>query len=169
MNGTYAGIFEWDSSASKFGSALEEGNELIVGDYFLDMGNTKGGFSKVSLAFAISESSPHPNESADLLNFLLNDEEGASIMASERGIPLSATAFKVCTEKGLLDPMVSEANGKVLAWVSFGLDSKFEDAKLKGNPDGVYYDAIGGLSYKEYDSEKAAQVLYDGITAVLGS
>lgn len=33
MDGTYAGIFEWDSSASKFGSALNEGQEFIVGDY----------------------------------------------------------------------------------------------------------------------------------------
>ncbi|MBQ7989516.1 MAG: carbohydrate ABC transporter substrate-binding protein [Oscillospiraceae bacterium] len=167
MNGTYAGIFEWDSSASKFGSALEEGQEFVVGDYFNDMGTSKGGFSKVSLAFAISENTPYPNESADLLNYLLNDDEGAAIMASERGIPLSANAFKVCTDQGLLNEKVSEANGKVLAWVSFGLDSKFEDAKLKNNPDGVYYDAIGGLSYKEYDSQEAAQILYDGITAVL--
>lgn len=169
MNGTYAGIFEWDSSASKFGKALEEGNELIVGDYFADMGSTKGGFSKVSLAFAISENTAHPAESAMLLNYLLNEEEGASIMASERGIPLSASALSVCKSKELLNPQVAEANEKVLNWVSFNLDPKFEDSRLKGNPDGFYYDAFSGLSYGDYDSAAAAQVLYDGVTSVLNS
>ena len=167
MDGRYAGIFEWDSSASKFGSALAEGQELVVGDYFPDFGDTKGGFSKVSLAFAISENTPYPAESAKLLNFLLNEDEGTSLMASERGIPLSKAALANCEAKGLLDAKVAEANKKVLDWVSFNLDAKFEDSKLKGNPDGVYYDAIGGLSYDEYDTAAAAQVLADGITAVL--
>ena len=88
-------------------------------------------------------------------------------MASERGIPLSKAALANCEAKGLLDAKVAEANKKVLDWVSFNLDAKFEDSKLKGNPDGVYYDAIGGLSYDEYDTAAAAQVLADGITAVL--
>ena len=167
MDGTYAGIFEWDSSASKFNSALNEGQELIVGDYFSDMGSTQGGFKKVSLAFAITENTAHPAESAMLLNYLLNDPEGTAIMSSERGIPLSAAALDTCQSQGLLDPMVAEANRKVLDWVSFNLDAKFEDSKLKGNPDGVYYDAIGGLSYKEYDSAQAAQILYDGINSVI--
>lgn len=167
MDGVYAGIFEWDSSASKFNSALNEGQEFIVGDYFSDMGDTKGGFSKVSLAFAISETTKYPAESAQLLNFLLNEDEGTSIMSSERGIPLSAAALKNCTDQGLLDSMVSEANGKVLDWVSFGLDAKFEDSALKSNPDGVYYDVFSGLSYGEYTVDDAAQILSDGITNVL--
>lgn len=167
QNGSYAGIFEWDSSASKFGNAMEEGNELVVGNYFPDMGPAKGGFSKVSLAFAITEKSPYPKESAQLLNYLLNEEDGASLMASERGIPLSASALKVCTERELLNPQVAEANRKVLDWVSFGLDAKFEDSRLKAAPDGIYIDAISGYSLGKYTSDEAAKILYDGITAVL--
>lgn len=167
MDGRYAGIFEWDSSASKFGSALAEGQELVVGDYFPDFGDTKGGFSKVSLAFAISENTAYPAESAMLLNFLLNEDEGTALMGSERGVPLSKAALANCEANGLLNAQVAEANRKVLEWVSFNLDSAFEDSKLKGNPDGVYYDAIGGLSYDEYDTAEAAKVLADGITAVL--
>lgn len=167
MEGKYAGIFEWDSSASKFNSALNEGQELIVGDYMKDMGDYQGGFAKVSLAFAISETTAHPTESAMLLQYLLNDPEGTAIMASERGIPLSTAALDTCNSQGLLNAMVAEANSKVLAWVQFPLDTQFENAKLKGNPDGVYYDALGGLSYDEYDVATAAQILADGVTAVL--
>lgn len=166
MNGTYAGIFEWDSSASKFSAALEEGQEFVVGDYFTDMGEYQGGYSKVSLGFAISENCAHPKEAAMLLNFLLNEEEGTTIMASERGIPLSTAALENCKSKGLLNEIVAEANGKVLAWVSYPLDPKFEAASLKST-DGVYYDVMSGLSYKEYDIDEAAAILIDGINEEL--
>lgn len=166
MNGTYAGIFEWDSSASKFSAALEEGQEFVVGDYFTDLGDYQGGYSKVSLGFAISENCAHPKEAAMLLNFLLNEEEGTTIMASERGIPLSTAALENCKSKGLLDEIVAEANGKVLAWVSYPLDPKFEAASLKSS-DGVYYDVMSGLSYKEYDIDEAAAILIDGINEEL--
>lgn len=162
MNGTYADIFEWDSSASKFEAALEEGQEFVVGTYFTDMGSHQGGYSKVSLAFAISESCAHPKEAAMLLNFLLNEDEGTTIMASERGIPLSAAALANCEAKDLLNATVAEANGKVLDWVTFPLDFKFEAATLK-NSDGVYYDVMAGLSYGDYDMAEAASILIDGI------
>lgn len=169
MNGVYAGIFEWDSSASKFESALVEGQEFVVGDYFKDMGEYQGGFSKVSLGFSISESAANKEACAKLVNFLLNEEEGVKIMASERGIPLSKAALQICTDNDLLNKTVAEANGKVLAWTQFALDPKFEDAKLKNNPDGVYYDVMQGLSYGDYDLSTATTTLIDGINGVLGN
>lgn len=162
MNGTYAGIFEWDSSASKFSAALKDGQEFVVGEYFTDMGSYQGGYAKVSLGFAISETCAHPKEAAMLLNFLLNEDEGTTIMASERGIPLSAAALKNCKNKDILNKTVAEANGKVLAWVSYPLDPKFESAALKSS-DGVYYNVMSGLSYKEYKIDQAAKLLVDGI------
>lgn len=166
MNGTYAGIFEWDSSAGKFSAALQDGQEFVVGDYFPDMGDYQGGYSKVSLGFAISETCEHPKEAAMLLNFLLNEEEGTTLMASERGIPLSSAALENCTAKNLLNAIVAEANAKVLAWVSYPLDPKFESAALKST-DGVYYDVMAGLSYGEYSVDEAAAVLIDGINEEL--
>ncbi|WP_310602930.1 ABC transporter substrate-binding protein [Anaerosporobacter sp.] len=168
MEGTYAGIFEWDSSASKFKGALNEGQEFVVGDYFKDMGEYQGGFSKVSLAFAISKNTKYPEQCARLINFLLNEDEGVAIMGSQRGIPLSASALAYCQNNNLLDATVAEANAKILAWTQFQLDPTFEDAKLKGS-DGTYYDAFQGLSYGDYDTAQAAQVLADGVNAVLGN
>jgi oligogalacturonide transport system substrate-binding protein len=168
MEGKYAGIFEWDSSASKFQGALAEGQEFVVGEYLADMGEFKGGYSKVSLAFAISETTPYPEECALLINFLLNETAGVEIMAAERGIPLSQTALTICKDKGLLNATVAEANGKILSWVTYPLDPKFEAAELKST-DGVYYDAMAGLSYGDYSLEDAAQVLIDGINGVLAN
>ena len=65
-----------------------------------------------------------------------------------------------------MNETVAEANGKVLDWVSFPLDPKFEAAALKSS-DGVYYDAMAGLSYDEYSLEEAAEILIDGINEEL--
>lgn len=167
MDGRYAGIFEWDSSAGKFQKALSEGQKFIVGDYFTDMGEYKGGFTKVSLGFAITQSCKNPKEAGKLINYLLNDPEGAKIMSSERGIPLSKAALDACNAEKLLDETVAEANSKVLAWCSNKLDPKFEDARLKALNEGTYYEAMAGLSYGDYDLDAATKVLMDGINDVL--
>lgn len=167
MEGKYAGIFEWDSAAGKFAGTLEESREFVVGEELADMGDYRGGFSKVSLGFAIFEDTAHPTEAAMLMQFLLNEDEGTTIMASERGIPLSKAALDNCSAQGLLNETVVEANGKVLAYVFYELDPKFEDASLK-SPGGVYYEVMTGLSDGSYDSETAAEVLADGITKALG-
>lgn len=168
MDGVYAGIWEWDSSASKFGAALSEGQNFVVGEYFTDIGEFQGGFTKVSLALCIANSAADKQTAAQLIEFLLNSDEGARLMNSQRGIPLSAKANALCQTEGLLDPMVAEANGKVIAWCKNGLDPQFEAAALK-NSDGVYADAFDGLSYGDYDVEEAAEVLVEGINEVLGA
>ncbi len=168
IEGKYAGIFEWDSSASKFMSALADGGAgFMVGEYLKDMGDYQGGFSKVSLAFAISETAKNPEECALLINFLLNEEAGVEIMAAERGIPLNANALKICQDKSLVNATVAEANAKVMSWVSYPLDPKFESAELKNQPDGFYWDVMAGLSYGDYTVDVAAQTLVDSINNVL--
>ena len=166
MDGRYAGIFEWDSSASKFQAALNEGQEFIVGDYLTDIGEYKGGFTKISLAFAITDTAANKEEAAKLIEFLLNSDEGARLMNSQRGIPLSAKANALCLAEGLLDPVVAEANAKVMDWCAFQLDATFESSKLKA-ADGAYADSFDGLSYGDYDVKGAAEVLMDGINAEL--
>ena len=168
MEGKYAGIWEWDSSASKFEAALNEGQEFVVGDYFADMGEYQGGFTKVSLAFCIANSAADKKTAAQLIEFLLNSDEGARLLNSQRGIPLSKKANELCLAEGLLDPQVAEANAKVMSWCKNGLDPQFEAAALK-NSDGVYADAFDGLSYEDYSIEEAAEVLVEGITEVLSA
>lgn len=166
IDGHYAGIFEWDSSAKKFNDALAEGRELVVGDYFADFGDYQGGYTKVSMCWAISAKSEHPKEAALLVNYLMNDAEAAKILSSERGIPISKVALETTTNEKLLNETTAEANGKVLDWCQYSLDPKFEDSQLKSS-DGVYYDVMAGLSYGDYDISEAASTLIDGINGVL--
>lgn len=167
MDGKYAGIFEWDSSANKFQGALNDGQEFVVGEELADMGDYNGGFAKVSMCFAISSNTAYPAECAALINFLLNEEDGVIEMASERGIPVSAAGLAICKEKGLLNELVAEANEKVLNYVAFPLDTKFEEAALKNEPEGTYWDVFEGLSYGDYDVKTAAETLIDAINKVL--
>ena len=168
MEGKYAGIWEWDSSASKFEKALNEGQEFIVGDYFTDIGEYQGGFTKVSMAMCIANTAADKKLAASLIEYLLNSEEGARLMNSQRGIPLSKKANELCLAEGLLNAKVAEANSKVLAWCKNALDPQFEAAALK-NSDGVYADAFEGLSYGDYSIEEAAEALIEGINEVLGA
>ena len=168
MNGEYAGIFEWDSAASKYQNALEGNGDFVVGDYFSDFGKYDGGYSKISLAFAVSAKTAHPEECAEFLDFILNNPEGTALMGVERGIPINRNAVSVCDAAELLKGIEKEANDKVLANAGFSFDIKFEDPKLKTSPEGIYYDAFSGLSYGEYSTEKTAKIISDGVKNVLG-
>lgn len=173
IDGKYAGIFEWDSSASKFQKAIVESTtkpnqEFVIGD-FIKLGDHDGGFTKISMALAVSATSEHPKEAAMLINYLLNDDEGIEICGTERGIPCSAEAIKLLGEKGLGDSLVKEANAKVTGFSKFPLDPMFEHNDLKANPDGVYYKVFGKLSAGDIDSAKAAEQLIDGINECYGN
>ncbi len=171
IDGKFGGILEWDSSAAKFKNALEgsvnkPGQEFVVGD-FIKMGSNDGGFTKISMAFAVSAASEHPKEAAMLINFLLNDEDGVKICSTERGIPCSAKGLQILKDNSLGDSLTIEANAKVMDYSKFSLDSKFEHNDLKANPDGVYFKVFGKLSAGEIDSAQAASELVKGITECL--
>ena len=173
IDGKYAGIFEWDSSASKFQKAVVESTnkpnqEFVIGE-FIKFGDYNGGFNKISMGLAVAATSAHPKEAAMLIDFLLNDPEGVEICSTERGIPCSAAAVKILNDKNLGDGLVKEANAKVLAYSKFPLDTKFEHNDLKANPDGVYYKVFGKLSSDDYDGAAAAKALMDGVNECLGN
>lgn len=165
INGQYAGILEWDSAPMKYKNALAEGRELVVGEEFTDLGEngSTGVFTKVSLGLAISATSQHPKEAAMLIQYLLNDEEGAAILASERGIPESKAAYAVVEAAGGIEPMIGEAHSKVMAASEYAEDPIFESNDLKGS-EGVYRDVFSGICYGDYDLEYGAELLFDGIT-----
>ncbi len=166
IKGKYAGVFGWDYEAAQFEAALKEGREFVVGEELADMGEYQGGFSKISMGYAISENCEHPKEAALFIDFLLNQDAGTTIIGSSKGIPLSKAALENCSAQGILNESVSEANKKIMDYVTFETDFKFENANLAGT-NGTYYDVMAGLSYGGYDAQTAAQVLFDNVTSVL--
>ena len=168
ITGKYAGIFEWDSSANKYQSALADNSGFTVGEEIKFGDKANGGFSKVSMGMAITSSCQHPVEAAALIDFLWNGE-GAAIMGSECGIPASTAGLAAAQAADAVKPLVLEANTKVLAFVDMPLDPYFESSKLKDTTDGVYTDVFDGFSYGDYDAEEAAEILLDGVSGVLSA
>ena len=167
ITGKLAGCFEWDSSATKYADALDEENKagFTVGEE-IKFGDYNGGFSKVSMGLAITKTCEHPAEAATLINFLLNEEKGASIMGSECGIPASKAGLAAAQAAGAVKELVAEANGKVMAFVSNQLDPLFESNDLKATGTGIYQEVFDTLDYDNASGTDLVDTLLDGMDAV---
>lgn len=166
ITGKIAGIFEWDSSAAKYQDALDTDNRdgFTVGEE-IQFGDYKGGFTKVSMGMAITQTCKNPAEAAMLINFLLNEDAGASIMGSECGIPASKSGLAAAEAAGAVDTLVEEANGKVLAFCSFQLDPLFEDDTLKADGTGIYQEVFDTIDYDGVSGADVVDILLDGMEA----
>lgn len=167
ITGKLAGIFEWDSAASKYRDALDTDNRdgFTVGEE-IQFGDYKGGFTKVSMGLAITKTCQHPAEAAMLINFLLNEEAGASIMGSECGIPASKSGLVAAEAAGAVDTLVEEANSKVLAFCSFQLDPLFEHNNLKADGTGIYQEVFDAIDYDGASGADVVDILLDGMESV---
>ena len=167
ITGKIAGIFEWDSAATKYSSALDDGNKdgFTVGEE-IKFGDYNGGFSKVSMGLAITKTCEHPAEAATLINFLLNEEKGASIMGSECGIPASKAGLKFAQDAGAVKDLVAEANAKVMAFTTNKLDPLFENNDLKASGTGIYQEVFDNIDYGDQTPEEAVETLLDGMESV---
>ena len=167
ITGKLAGCFEWDSSATKYADALDEENKagFTVGEE-IKFGDYNGGFSKVSMGLAITKTCAHPAEAATLINFLLNEEKGASIMGSECGIPASKAGLATAQAAGKINELVAEANGKVMSFVSCQLDPLFESSDLKATGTGTYQEVFDTVDYDNKSGADVVDVLLDGMSAV---
>ena len=167
ITGKIAGIFEWDSAASKYSSALDDANKdgFTVGEE-IKFGDNNGGFSKVSMGLAITKTSKCVAEAATLINFLLNEEKGASIMGSECGIPASKAGLKFAQDAGAVKSLVADANAKVMAFTTNKLDPLFENNDLKASGTGIYQEVFDNIDYGDQTPEEAVETLLDGMESV---
>ena len=167
ITGKIAGIFEWDSAASKYSSALDDSNKdgFTVGEE-IKFGDNNGGFSKVSMGLAITKTSKCVAEAATLINFLLNEEKGASIMGSECGIPASKAGLAAAQAAGAVKDLVAEANAKVMAFTTNKLDPLFENNDLKASGTGIYQEVFDNIDYGDQTPEEAVETLLDGMESV---
>ena len=166
ITGKIAGILEWDSAATKYKDALDTDNRdgFTVGDE-IKFGDYNGGFTKVSMGLAITQTCQHPAEAAMLINFLLNEDTGASIMGSECGIPASKAGLAYAEAAGAIDPLVEESNARVMDFCAFQLDPLFEDDTLKAEGTGVYQQVFDTMDYDNAPSSDLVELLLDGIQA----
>ena len=167
ITGKIAGIFEWDSAASKYSSALDDANKdgFTVGEE-IKFGDNNGGFSKVSMGLAITKTSQCVAEAATLIDFLLNDGKGAAIMGSECGIPASKAGLAAAQAAGAVKDLVADANSKVMAFTTNKLDPLFENNDLKASGTGIYQEVFDSIDYGDETPESAVSALLEGMEGV---
>ena len=117
------------------------------------------------MGLAVTKSSQHPVEAAQLINFLLNEKEGAEIMGTQCGLPASKAGLQFATDAGVVDEMVAEANGKVMAFTTCQLDPLFEDNSLKATGTGVYQEVFDTMDYENVGGADVVDILLDGMEA----
>lgn len=168
IKGEYGGIFEWDTAAGKYISALgDNGDNLVVGKELPELKP----FKKVSLMFSISAKTEHAHEAAMLVNYMLNDPEGVTLLGTERGIPESKIAYQTLEDAGAIDATVAEAHSNVMDADPLYWNPLFDDSSLKGDT-AAYTTVYSQLSYgkdasgAEYTLDQAASDLYAAYTAV---
>ncbi len=166
ITGKIAGIFEWDSAASKYQDALDEENKpgFTVGEE-IKFGDYNGGFSKVSMGMAITKTCKNPAEAATLIEYLWNGD-GAAIMGSECGVPASKAGLATAQAAGKINELVAEANGKVMDFVSCQLDPLFESSDLKAAGTGIYQEVFDTVDYDNKSGADVVDTLLDGMSAV---
>ena len=166
ITGKIAGIFEWDSAATKYSSALDDDNKdgFTVGEE-IKFGDYNGGFSKVSMGMAITKTCKNPAEAATLIEYLWNGD-GAAIMGSECGIPASKAGLAAAQAAGKINELVAEANDKVMSFVSCQLDPLFESSDLKATGTGVYQEVFDTVDYDNASGADVVDTLLDGMSAV---
>ncbi len=164
IDGHYAGLVEWDSSIKKLTDALDQDQELVIGEYPADYG-TPATVYKISMGFAVSPNSANKEEAAKLLNYMFNGD-GVETLALERGVPASKAAQEKLASSGALEGLTFEANKAASANAPFQLSPYYEDAALKDSAEGAYQEIINNMSYDGADSKELAQALIDAVNEV---
>ncbi len=110
--GEYAGTLAWISDATNHcGKAIENGYEMEVSDYIItDTAKVSDGwYAKPATMYAISKNTEYPEETAMLLDFLLNSDEMAELQGLEKGVPVSTSARTYLEENDMLSGIQYEA------------------------------------------------------------
>ncbi|WP_320785176.1 ABC transporter substrate-binding protein [Streptomyces sp. CRN 30] len=85
--GTAVSDYNWDAPCSGFLPLVPSGITLAPTPSGED--GTPGQYFKPSMFMGVAADSEHPEESARLIDFMLNDPEAAKILGATRGIPVN--------------------------------------------------------------------------------
>lgn len=159
INGQYAGLYEWDSSAGKVSGSTQEGTQVVVGGVPTDFG--KGAlFNKISMTYAISAKSKYPKETALLLDFLLTDPEAVKVQGLQRGIPLNKAAVSILETEGALKGLQYEGYKVVLENKGQGISEYFESEELRKYYRNIMQE-VGVVTNSKQAAEKIIKMVND--------
>lgn len=163
-NEEYAGCIAWVSDAENyFGEAVANGREIVCADYTtLDGSNIgEGWYAKPATMYAISKDTAHPDESAMLLDFLLNSSEMSDLQGLEKGIPLSKAAVENVEKQDMLKGIQYDASRKMEGTSISEMDPIMENSDLID----AFFAACNDYMYNKSDLNTASNSFYDQAVA----
>ncbi|MDD6992209.1 MAG: ABC transporter substrate-binding protein [Oscillospiraceae bacterium] len=165
-NGTYAGAVAWLSDAENYmGPAREDGNEIVVGSYTGCTDGVKGWYTKPATLYAVSAETEHPEESALLLDFLLNSNEISELQGIEKGIPLSRSSRDYLEQNDMLKGLHYDA----FKLMSANIDSMALIDPFMENTDmlDAFQEACNAVLYGKATTEEKSAELYEQFNSIL--
>ncbi|WP_417669783.1 ABC transporter substrate-binding protein [Roseibium sp.] len=163
-DGRIAGSYEWDSTFFKFSDPLQEGQELVPVKILMTEGAvTEGVYRKPSMMFSISKNSENKAAAAQILNCLLNEEEGIAALGTTRGLPASKAAAKQLGDAGNIRPELASANAIVMGGTGPTVSPLNEHPEVRG----VFLDTLEEYSYGLIDSKEAAERIIEELNDTL--
>ncbi|MDE6708494.1 MAG: ABC transporter substrate-binding protein, partial [Oscillospiraceae bacterium] len=169
-SGNYAGTIAWVSDAMNYlGTAIENGNTVIPADYtaLTSEQSGTGWYAKPATMYAISVNTEHPEESALLLDFLLNSQEMSVLQGLEKGIPISQSAREFLESENMLTGLQYDASLKMESTTNLSEMQPFlENATLIDE----FIACCNDVLYHKKTSEQSAQELYEiALSLIAGS
>jgi oligogalacturonide transport system substrate-binding protein len=171
IEGRYAGVYEWNSSISKYVNNLNPANnpEVVIAPYpTMEGAKTTGAFKKVAMAFAISKNSQNPEVAARFLEFFYTNPAAVEAHGLERAVPVNKVSMQILEDAGLLQGLEYEGHLIVQDTESFTFHPYYEDAEVKE----AYVPLFESYVYGDITPEQAAAqlaaefdvALYDAMT-----
>ncbi|MBO9467682.1 carbohydrate ABC transporter substrate-binding protein [Tropicibacter sp. R15_0] len=163
-SGKIAGTYQWDSTYFKITGPLEEGQEVVYhGLLSQDGQKTPGIYRKASMVFSISENSPNKEAAAQIVNCLLNEEEGVAALGSTRGVPASKAAREQLLAADAIKAVQIEAQAKVINAEGPAIHPMMEFPTVRS----ALEDNLELFAYGEIDAETAADDMIYAINEAL--
>ncbi len=163
-DGRIAGSYEWDSTYFKYSDPLQEGQELVSVPMLTSADTvTQGIYRKPSMMFSISKNSQNKKAAAEIVNCLLNEEEGIKALGTTRGLPASKAAATLLSEAGSIKPEIAAANKIIMESTGPNVSPLNEHPDVRK----VFLDTLEEFSYQQIDASAAASQIIDGINETL--
>ncbi len=158
VKGYYGGVYIWPTVTAKYADVLENKDALtLAGQPMMDGAKASGIFFKPSMLLSIKKATNNPQETAKLLNYLLNEEEGVKILGLTRGVPLSKAALAILAAEGESGGLTVEGIDYVIAQDnSIATSVYFDNSKLYE----LFNQTIANIDYGKASLEDAAKDYY---------
>ena len=162
-----AGIACWVNDGMKYGRDLEERGSTMVCGKMLKENESRlyGWYKKPATMYAISKYTENPDAAAELLEFLVNNEDMAKIQGVEKGFPVSKKALAV-TENSIDSPEYAKQANSMLK----SSKQKFKNMNYQlENPNiiRIFQNYTDKYIYNKLDLEDCAAQLVSDIKAVV--